>query len=108
MNKIKSNKYKRNISSLTDIRSELTEQQKRLNEIDQEAGASSWLTTLPLKNEGYVLHKQIFWDLVRIRYGWELMHLPENCECGYKFNIEHALLCKKGGLFLYDTIQSEI
>ena len=96
-NKIKSNKHKRNIISLTNIRSELTEQQKRLNEINQEAGASSWLTTLPLKDEGYVLNKQIFWDLIRIRYGWELTRLPENCECGYKFNIEHAISCKKGG-----------
>ena len=33
----------------------------------------------------------------RIRYGWELNRLPENCECGTKFTIEHALSCKKGG-----------
>ena len=50
-----------------------------------------------LKDEGYVVNKQSFWDLIRIRYGWELSRLPETCECGRKFTKEHALSCKKGG-----------
>jgi hypothetical protein len=48
-------------------------------------------------NEGYVLNKRCFWDLVRIRYGWDLSRLPETCECGSKSSIEHGLSCKKGG-----------
>jgi len=62
-----------------------------------EVGASSWLTTLSLKNEGYCLNKQLFWDLIRLRYGWQLTRTPENCECGARFNLQHALSCKKGG-----------
>ena len=58
--------------------------------------ASTWLTTLPLE-EGYSLTKQLFCDLIRIRYGWELSRIPETCECSAKFNLQHALSCKKGG-----------
>ena len=55
------------------------------------------MTTLPICDDGYDLTKQLFWDLIRIRYGWILTRLPTNCECGTKFNIQHALSCKKGG-----------
>ena len=53
--------------------------------------------TLPLSEEGYDLTKQLFWDLIRIRYGWTLTRLPAYCECGEKFDLQHALSCKKGG-----------
>jgi len=56
---------------------------------------SSWLTSLPLEDEGYVLIKQCFQDLLCIRYGWKLNRLPIKCECGAHFDIEHALRCKK-------------
>ena len=39
----------------------------------------------------------MFWDLIHIRYGWPLTRLPSSCECGAKFDIQHALSCKKGG-----------
>ena len=55
------------------------------------------LTTIPLKDEGYVINKQSFWDLLRIRYGWELTRLPEDCECWANFTVDDALSCKKGG-----------
>ena len=51
------------------------------------------------EDEGYVLNKQLFWDLIHIRYGWELTCLSENCVRGVKFGLQHALSCKKGGLF---------
>ena len=37
-----------------------------LSETNQEKGASTGLSTLPLKVEGYSLSKQEFWDLVKI------------------------------------------
>ena len=55
------------------------------------------MTTIPLSEEGYDLTKQLFWDLIRIRYGWTLTRLPSNCECGNKFDVQHALSWKKGG-----------
>ena len=69
----------------------------RLNKINQEKGASTWLSTLPLKEEGYSLSKQEFWDLVKIRYGWPLSRLPNMCSCGAKYDLQHSLSCKKGG-----------
>ena len=62
----------------------------------QEQGALSWLTTLPIKEESYDLTKQLFWDLVRMRYNWALSRLPSVCECGTKSDLTHALSCKKG------------
>ena len=44
---------------LQKLRSTLTNEQKRLNELNREQGSSSWLTTIPLteeeKGEGYDL-----------------------------------------------------
>ena len=68
-----------------------------MNDLNREEGASIWLTTIPLKDEGYDMSKQEFWDLIRIRYGWFLKRIPETCECGNRFDLNHALSCKKGG-----------
>ena len=60
-------------------------------------GASTWFTSLPLKNEGYFLTKQLFWDLIRIYYGWHLPRSPKFGEYGVKFSLRHVLSCKKEG-----------
>ena len=89
--------YFRNVRRrLENIRSYLTEEQIRLNNLNQEHGSSSWLTLLPLSEEGYTLTKQLFWNLIRIRYGWTITRLPAYCECSEKFDLQHALSCKKG------------
>ena len=67
------------------------------NDIHEKKGASIWLSTLPLKDEGYCLNKQEFWDLVKLRYGWPLLRLPIQCICGAQYDVQHALSCKKGG-----------
>ena len=72
-------------------------EQLRANDLAQMKGASAWLNALPLKHEGYVLNKREFFDAVSIRYRWRLRRLPINCACGKKFNIDHAMDCKKGG-----------
>ena len=43
------------------------------------------------------LSKREFWDAVTIRYTWPLKRLPAKCPCGDKFDLQHALSCKKGG-----------
>ena len=79
-NKIKEVKNKITTTRLThyhqivvDVRAHMNENQQRLNDISQEPGASSWISLLPLEDEGCVLDKQLFWDLIHIRYGWELL-----------------------------------
>lgn len=55
------------------------------------------MTSLPIKELGYNLNKEQFWDAIRIRYNWTLPKLPSECACGAKYTIQHALSCKKGG-----------
>lgn len=93
--KLKRNLYHQKL--LEDIRAKMSKEETRLNDINQELGASSWLTTLPIKDEGFTLNKQEFWDLIRLRYGWYLSRMPQICTCGSRFDVHHALICKKGG-----------
>ena len=48
---------------------ELQGSKVRLNEINQEKVSSTWLSTLPIKEERYSLSKHELWDLVKIYYG---------------------------------------
>ena len=75
----------------------MTTEEKRANEIAQLKGASSWLTSLPLAEEKFVLNKREFYDALYIRYRWNLKRLPINCSCGKKFTLDHAVSCLKGG-----------
>ena len=82
---------------LQEIRNELNDDQRRQNDLNKECGSYNWLTTLPLKDHDYNLNKEEFWDALRIRYNWPLPRLPSECACGCKFDLSHALSCKKGG-----------
>ncbi len=61
----------------------------------QEKGASSWLTTLPVKEFGFASTKQPSETLYA--YGWQPTRTPIHCDCGTHFSIEHSLSCPKGG-----------
>ncbi len=62
-----------------------------------EKGVSSWLTSLPLIDFGFVLSKTEFHDALKLRYNKPLKNIPRNCACGRTNNIHHALSCKKRG-----------
>ena len=70
---------------------------QRSMELSQEKGASTWLTTLPIDEHGFALHKTAFGDCLSLRYGWALQNAPSHCSCGRSFSVEHALTCKTGG-----------
>ena len=86
---------KENKKKIEELKNELNTIQLHLMKLKQEQNASSWLTSLPLKEEDYIVNKQCFFDLVRIRYGWQLDRLPLKCEYGSTFSIDRALNCKK-------------
>ncbi len=44
-------------------------------ELAQEKVASTWLTTLPIDNHGFSLHKTAFRDALSLRYGWMIKKL---------------------------------
>ena len=58
---------------------------------------TDWLTSLPIKELGYDLNKNQFWDAIKIRYTLTLPKLPSECSRGSKYTTQHALSCKKGG-----------
>lgn len=95
---IKAERRKKQQAKLDSLREEMVNAEKRLNDTNLESGVSNWLTTLPLKEWGYDLNKQQSWDAIRIRYNWNLERLPTECVCGEKFDLCHALSCKKGGM----------
>ena len=71
---------------------------KRAMDLATVRGASSWLTTLPLSEHGFTLHRSAFQDALALRYGWSPLRPPSLCACGTSFSVEHALSCPKGGL----------
>lgn len=75
----------------------MTPSQIKANDIAQSDGASIWLSSLPLKRDGFNLTKREFYDAVRLRYGWTPKNIPNECVCGGNFTIDHALSCKLGG-----------
>jgi hypothetical protein len=70
---------------------------RRALELGEEKGASNWLTTLPLTDQGFVLNRNEFTDALNLRYYRELRGLPSKCPCGQQFGLTHALNCKTGG-----------
>ncbi|MCH2416854.1 MAG: hypothetical protein MK195_08855 [Acidimicrobiales bacterium] len=86
-------------NELKAIRRNMTQDQKRANDVAQLKGASSWLNALPLKDEEYTLNKREFFDAVALRYRWRLKRLPIHCACNRKekFDVDHAMNCTTGG-----------
>ena len=95
--KIISAKQKYHEDILSDLRTRMNKDQIRGNDVAQMKGASAWLNSLPLKDEGYRLSKREFFDAIALRYRWMVKRLPTNCACSQKFNIDHAMQCKTGG-----------
>ena len=97
-NQLKIEKSKRNQKILENIKNEITDPiSLRTLEAILETGVSSWLTALPIKENGFFLEKQAFWDILYLRYNIQLKNLPSKCVCGKSFTIDHALSCPRGG-----------
>ena len=82
---------------LHSVLAEMSQQDGRRIHENLQKGVSNWLTTLPLKDHGFDLTKQEFRDAIKLRYGWALDRLPTTCVCGLRFDVPHALSCKRGG-----------
>ena len=93
----KSEKLQIHKQTLEQIKADLPNEQKLLIDLNSENGASSWLTALPIKEQGFFLDKQSFTDALLLRYNFSLPRLPMNCVCGSSYDIEHALSCATGG-----------
>ena len=51
-----------------ELRESLPTPLKRYMDLAWEKGASSWLTSMPIEELGFTLHKGVFWDTLALRY----------------------------------------
>ena len=79
------------------INQQLPLELQRAMDLASQKGSSSWLTTLPLAEHGFALHRAAFHDALALRYGWTPSNMPFTCVCGKHFSVEHALSCARGG-----------
>ena len=66
-------------------------------ELAKEKGASIWLSSLPVQEHGFFLHKVGFHDALSLRYGWKPTNMPSECICGNSFTVHHAFSCVRVG-----------
>ena len=70
----------------SEVMHKLSTSEMRLVEQCKEKGASSWLSVLPLKSQGFVLSKAEFQDALALRCNLPINDLAPNCSCGEAFN----------------------
>ena len=85
----------------------LTPHLERALELANEKGSSLWLTTQPCIDHGFFLNKIEFKDALCLRYNWQIKGISKHCTCGEENDVDHCLICKKGGMSLLDTMLSE-
>ena len=49
-------------------------------------------------SSSHLILKQEFCDALSLRLGWQLYDVPIDCVCGSSFSVDHAMICKHGGL----------
>ena len=92
----KANRLRQN-EQANSVYAQLTPDAKRCVDLAREKGSSSWLSVLPLEEHGFLLHKGEFRDALSLRYGWKPNNMPQACNCGVKFTVDHAMICHMGG-----------
>ena len=60
------------VSRLLTVKQELSGSLRRAMDLAQERGASTWLTTQPVQEFGFTLHKSAFQDAPALRYNWQI------------------------------------
>ena len=90
-------KCEQSMQAAVSLRQSLSVSLQRSMDLAQEKDASTWLTTLPIQEFGFALHKRAFQDALALRYNWQPLQVLSSCAYGTKFSIEHALSCPRGG-----------
>ena len=95
--KIQRDKTTDSSAMFEEIKQKLSDSAAKNLELQSHKGASSWLTCLPLAEHDFVVNKQEFKDAMSLRYGKPINGMPRYCSCGEANNLNHALICKRGG-----------
>ena len=69
-------------TKITSVSGNIRLKTKRMMETLNQKGISNWLKNLSIKELGYELMKQEFWDAIKIRYNWPLDRISTQCVCG--------------------------
>lgn len=85
--------WQHELRTATELKTELPNNLQRSMTACIEKGASSWLSTLPIEENGFTLHKGTFRDALCLWYGWRPPHLSSQCVSGKQFTIEHTPSC---------------
>ena len=95
--KVRQQRRQQTSTSAEHLKLTLSHARRRAMELASERGASNWLTSLPIEEFGFCLHKGTFTDALALRYGWIPSRIPLFCECGSALTVEHVLSCLRGG-----------
>ena len=98
---LKQSKEQRLQEECKEIAKSLSDKRTKALEMSCESGSSAWLSALPLEHLGYILNKTQFRDAVCLRYEWAIDNVPSFCVCGEKNDVNHMLICKRGGYTSY-------
>ena len=85
---------------LDQVKGSVSAKTLRAVDLATQKGASSWLTVLPIRDMNFDLNKCEFRDAVKLRYDWDVPDMPSVCVCGDHFNVDHAMICKRGGFVI--------
>ena len=94
---IKQQRREQTTQAAEDVKQHLTPAYHRVLDLAGERGASNWLTSLPITEFGFSLHKGAFVDALCLRYCWPPPGTPTHCACGTNFSVEHVFSCPRGG-----------
>ena len=53
-----------------------------------------------LRDMNFDLNKSEFRDAVKMRYDWDVPHMPSVFVCGDHFSVDHAMICKRSGFVI--------
>ena len=53
---------------------------------------------IPIQDHGFALTKFEFRDALRVRYNKQPQGMPSKSPCSQKYNLNHAMNCKRGGV----------
>ena len=85
-------------TAVQEIRETRSPPKQRMMDLLGEKGSSSWLSVLPLKDQGFNFNKGKFRNALNLRCGWQMKNVPRHCRCGKAFSTDHAMTCPSGGL----------
>jgi len=82
------------------VKSSISGKTLRVVDLATQKGVSSGLTVLPIRDMNFDLNKSEYRDAVKLRYDCEVPDMPSVCVCGYHFNVDRVMVCKRSGFVI--------